>query len=200
MNKKSIIISCIAFVLWIIIWLLSYRWYMQKQLTKAFQEAFGWNNTIFTEKTEKKWKDSIIIPAGWEYIYKTDNWWEMKLKIREVIDYGDSYNLWWSSYKADKWFIVVRVESENVWTKPAFVNYSEYTVMLESKNWMQFRAKATEQVSSDNWRPEWYWWCIGCESNPWDKNVEDIIFDLEKDKIDWWKIALFDDEDIRFQL
>lgn len=202
--KKTTLIAIIIAVASLFIWFFVGQEYtkyqIRKTITEWFQEAF-WTKSDWEKTTIQKVEKITKTIAKWEF-HAFSKWEkeELKIKVREIKDHGkslESGNSWENDIEGKNNIIVIRLESENVWKKPTFKWVSEYSALLITKDWMEFRPISTKQVSD---RLEWYWGCISCENNPWEKNVEDIIFDIKPEQVEWAKLMINEKDKVMFQL
>lgn len=191
-----------------IVWFFSGQAYLKYQMRKALSEVSEsfknlWNMNLNDNseakkevKTEVK-KEAQIIKFSDSFTFKKSDSSEISLKVREVLDLGKTYKdyLYWEK-TAQNNFFKVRFEAENIWKKEAFKSLSEYNIKLITADEFEYRATSVNQVTED--KPEWYNGCISCSMNPWEKSVEDIIFDIPAEKIKWAKIMLDENDNILF--
>ncbi len=196
MNKRySIwILVVITFIIGFFIW----QEYTKYKIATMVWQAFSWlwnGNKKINSKEEKK---ELIIVKKWDS-YNFSSWEKesIKIKIREIKNYWKKYEWPFSSIEWTNDIVWVRLEGENVWKKQTFKSLSEYNIKLLTSDGMEFWAKSVEQVDKT---PEWFGWCISCDSNPWEKNLEDILFDVDYKKIEWAKIILDDNDNVIFEL
>lgn len=204
---KKNVVAWVILVLVFIVWFFSWREYMKYEIRSAFTEWFkeafwGWeknsNNEPIIEKEEPKPIQNI---KKWEsFIFSRWEWEDISIKVNEVKEY-------WTKYKQseDSWteidgnnLVAIRLESENTWKKQTAKSLSEYNIKLITSDGMEFWPKSVEQITAN--RPDWFWGCISCSSNPWEKNVQDIIFDIDTEKVKWAKIILDEDDWVAFEL
>lgn len=171
--------------------------YKQHQIKKSVQEVFSWFwSESLNSKSNKNEEKIEVIPQKWSYTFEKNDT-EMKISIYEAFDAWKNYSDGWDTFTAKNNFIVVRIAWENVGNKPAFKSLSQYNLLLETADGKQYRPTDVKQVWWDN-RPEGYGGCVSCESNPWEKNVQDAIFDINE-SLDWAKVIL-EDDNIAFEL
>jgi len=148
---------------------------LQKEIEAMW---FNFDNT----ETEKE----VITVKRWEFqtLTWTNDIWEFSVKIRAVNDY-------WTRYEEDyiyyEWknLVWVIVETENTWKKPAFF-LLQFAKLITADEY-EYNNITTRQIDD---LPQWYGWCVSCESNPGDKDIELILFDVPTEKLQGAKIVL----------
>ena len=151
------------------------------ELQKEFEAMwFNFDNTEVEKEviTVKRW-DSYTLT--W-----TNDIWEFSVKIRAVNDY-------WTRYEEDyiyyEWknLVWVIVETENTWKKPAFF-LLQFAKLITADEY-EYNNITTSQLGRSDILPQWYGWCVSCDSNPWEKNVELILFDVPTEKLQGAKLV-----------
>lgn len=129
-----------------------------------------------------KTKEATEILPRWTSYSFNQNWdGEIAIKIYDIST-------------DENWNTIVRLEWENISKAPSYFYIWSYKTFLETEDWYRFEAKSVEQVSASD-RPEWYGWCISCSTNPWNKNVQDVIFETT-----WWKYLILTDDNTRTEV
>jgi hypothetical protein len=180
MIQKKTIIIWVAFVVIAVLFFFLWSEYKQYQLRKAFQDFWSELSNISN--------DYII-------------WWEIKGEEEKTIEVSEwesyifnnglkismgGYENVWKTFEDDIWeytaknnFIVVVLFGENISQEPAFKYLWDTKIKLS--DWTTYKNTETMQLSREL-RPEWMWWCIECEMNPWDVSIQAILFDIPEDK------------------
>jgi len=156
------------------------------ELQKEFEAMwFNFDNTEVEKEviTVKRW-DSYTLT--W-----SNDKWQLAIKIYAVNNYGTRYEEEYSYYEW-KNLIWVIIESENVWKVPAF--FDLFSSKIITKDEYEYNNQTTSQLGNSDILPQWYGWCVQCESNPWDKNIELILFDIPTEKLEGSKLV-FDEHD-----
>lgn len=206
-NKVALwVIALIIFIIWFFSW----QEYLKYQMRSALSEVSKWLNNLWKNiswdintnienKKEETKKEAENIKFGENFSFKKSEWEELALKVREVKDLWKSYEdvLYWKQ-EAKNNFFIVRLEAENIWKKETFKSLSEYDIKIFTVDWFEYKAKTVKQVTEN--RPEGYEWCISCSHNPWEKNIQDIIFDIPSEKIKWAKIMLDEEDNVLFSI
>lgn len=150
---------------------------LQKELETIW---FNFDNTEVEKEviTVKRW-DSYTLT--W-----SNDKWQLAIKIYAVNNYGTRYEEEYSYYEW-KNLIWVIIESENVWKVPAF--FDLFSSKIITKDEYEYNNQTTNQLGNSDILPQWYGWCVQCESNPGDKDIELILFDIPTEKLEGAKLV-----------
>lgn len=178
----------------------------EEEIIKKYPNVIFWtfeefNEKIWLPKDNNTKKEEKIIVKKWDnYIYTNNEWMEISVNIHDVINLETrEYSDWFYTYDGNNNFVIVRLKWENIWKKVWFISVNEYSIILHTKDWYEYKPSTTIQVSSDS-RPDGYVWCIACDMNPWVRWYHDILFDLDINDIIWWELQLSEYDNIFFQL
>lgn len=131
------------------------------------------------EVSNSRERHSIIeLWQYWIFTDSIDSWNQLKIKVNSV------QWIWWEKkesfmiHNAKNEYLSINLQSENIWKKPYFVSFSD--MKLVTNEWIEYNpAYETRQE----------WWCITCESNPWDINKQPVVFDIKKIALSWAKLV-----------
>lgn len=185
-----VIVSVISFYAW-----MQYKAY---QIRSSLSTVFSWfaeglkdNSKKETPKVYKQIKIKEFATLSWSK--NSDS--QMSIWVRDIVWKWKSFTQSYSKYDAKNEFLVVNFESENIGEKPNFFPLSDW--LLITKDWVEYKADSNTLQQND--LDKAYGWCISCSSNPWDKNIEWLLFDIKKIDLTGAKIR-FENESIEFDL
>jgi hypothetical protein len=160
--------------------------YKAYQFRSAVKDAFSGLQDAFTSssnmKQDKKQEKPEIKVAKWgSYTY--DN--GIKLSIDSVQNIGKTLDLGYGTKTATNTFYQITISWENTGKAPAFKSFSSAKLILT--DWTVYHADESIQMQ---WKKEGFGWCVQCEMNPSDKNIEAIAFDINVPSIDGAKLSI----------
>jgi len=183
-DKYVIWMLIVIFIIWFILWM-EYKAY---QIRSAMQNVFEWlwkafnTGTDFSKSSATDEKITETIIAKWESYNTKKN---IKLSVYSSENKGKQIDSFIWKQDATHTFYMVTLKWENIWKTPS--NQSLYDVSLIMPDWTTYKWN-DEQLPKD--APEWFWWCVSCSMNPWDKSIHAILFDINVPSIDWAKIKI----------
>lgn len=143
------------------------------------------------ETTDDEDFESVSIWDFWTFVDEDDSDKKSKVKIRDYEWAWSEVKLWYlNEFTATNEFLKVKLESENIWKKPNAV-YIRNAKLITDDGY-EYNISRTVQASDSDYRPDWYSGCISCSSNPWDKDVEYLLFDIEEVDLSWAYIRFED--------
>ena len=190
MTKKSYYFIggvVVIFLLGFVIGREQMKYEIRSTITEGIKNVFGGDR----EKKDKI-EEKLIQP--WEFHTYGEGDKTIKVRVRKLVKVSQIQNGNW------KKIISVSMEGENTGKKVNFKNINQFSVYLETKDGMQYQALETEQTPS-NFLPAGFWGCVSCNSNPWEKNIELIHFEVPENlNLEWAKLKLDEEEAESFLL
>lgn len=202
--KKEIAI--IWMIIALIVWFYSGTEYTKYKIRSAFTEGISALWETFNSDLEKDEKEEMQEPiikkviALWNIhtMSWANNQWELNVKIYWVENRWKEYSPSdWNTFSANNNVSSVIIETENVWKKEAFL--WTYWIKLITSDGYEFSPMDTNQLNQDQ-RPDSYEWCVSCGNNPWVKAVEEFLFDIDFEQIEWATLILDEDSEVEFAL
>ncbi len=135
-----------------------------------------------------------VVPKGEFAEFEANNEGVLKMRVSDVVWKWTKIEEDYSVYTANKQFLSIQFEAENIGKKPTFFYLSDGKLI--TRDGYEYSA---QNLLYQMKAPKWYSSCISCEGNPWEKKIDAAVFDIDKIDLAGAKIR-FSKIGIDFQL